>query len=74
MSKIKCCHNCPDRKFVNGVRCHSWCERYNQELEQHIAESKKANKKNFDSKYYVDTVCARKDSYAKYRKRRGRRT
>ena len=30
-SIIKCCYKCPDRKIVDGVRCHSWCERYAEE-------------------------------------------
>lgn len=27
-SIINCCKDCPDRKIVDGVRCHSWCEKY----------------------------------------------
>lgn len=43
MAKINCCKDCPDRKIVDGVRCHDWCEKYTREAA--------ANKRQLDEKF-----------------------
>lgn len=31
MAVIRCCKDCTKPRFVDGVRCHSWCEEYAKE-------------------------------------------
>ena len=35
---ITCCHRCNERWVLNGRTCHSVCERYNKEKEEHEAK------------------------------------
>ncbi len=46
MSVIRCCKGCTDRKMVDGVRCHSWCEKYANEravLDQEMKQRMQTN-------------------------------
>lgn len=51
-SIIRCCKDCPDRKIVDGVRCHDWCERYAKES----ATNKQCLDDKFKDTYAVDYV------------------
>lgn len=42
-SIVQCCKDCPDRKIVDGIRCHSWCDKY--------AKEAAANKRQLDEKF-----------------------
>lgn len=68
---IKCCLGCPDRKIVNGVRCHSWCERYAEAVARETELRAKYRLQNLNRKYVGDIVAYKKDQAAKYHKRRG---
>lgn len=43
MSVITCCKNCTKPRFVDGVRCHSFCEQY--------AKEKAVNDRGLDQLY-----------------------
>ena len=65
MAKINCCKDCPDRKIVDGVRCHSWCEKYNKENTE--------NQKILTKAFYENDIRIYKDRSARKNSRRYRR-
>ena len=70
MAIIHCCKDCPDRKIVNGVRCHSTCEKYLAEEAANKKRLEEAYAENKTNEYY-NSICAnRADQLVKYRKRR----
>ena len=70
MPMIKCCLGCPDRKIVDGVRCHSWCERYAREAAENREMLRRKYLDGLSRQYAGDLVAEKKDESAKYRKRR----
>lgn len=65
MAKINCCKDCPDRKIVDGVRCHSWCEKY--------AKENAENQKILTKAFYENDIRLYKDRSARKNSRRYRR-
>lgn len=62
-----CCKDCPDRKIVDGVRCHSWCEKYKAEQE---SNAKRLKQIRIDS-VMTDYIKTNRTRIIKRRNRRG---
>ena len=71
MIHINCCHGCTDRKIVNGVRCHSWCQTYKDEVAEHHRKMKEYTEGAEAHQYACTTVTKKLDKAAKRHKRRG---
>lgn len=72
MGVIKCCHHCTERAIVNGVRCHSWCERYKKERAKRDEMLEAEYRRKNEGRYYEDTIVKKMNDGVMHRKRRGR--
>lgn len=70
MGIIHCCKGCPDRKIVDGKRCHSTCERYLKEAAENQKRLDAAYEESKNNEYFSETVAKRFDRDVKYKKRR----
>lgn len=56
MPAIRCCKDCTKPRFVDGVRCHSFCEDYAKEAAVKVQERKQLYQDNEYSSFRSSNV------------------